>query len=342
MDIDGRTDECAAQSGNAVPIVSSPRLHVAFVCSFNRARSVMAAAIFADQLRERGLSDLVRVTSAGTAACPGDHADEQACAVLRERGCPEPVDHRAALLGDEHIGADLVVALGREHVGVLQVCGVEDDRLACVDVRNPIFGADFEQAFDAIDAAMPGLHEWLDGRLTEPGFGRLETAVGFRFWTGASGDVLRSPYLSHITWPTKWSHAECANPEHVPPAPGCECGWYADIEVADLIARARGFPRVARDVARLGVVDPPWSYLVVGKVQLFDVLPFRPPPTMVISPRAEYRARLGGIVELGLLDTDGGPEAVAFGQELSERYDVEVLDISDRGLLDDYAPGAGG
>jgi hypothetical protein len=29
---------------------------------------------------------------------------------------------------------------------------------------------------------------------------------------------------------------------------------------------------------------------------------------------------------------------MAFGQELSDRYDVEVLDISDRGLLDDFAP----
>jgi hypothetical protein len=75
---------------------------------------------------------------------------------------------------------------------------------------------------------------------------------------------------------------------------------------------------------------------------LHDVLPFRPPPSMKISPRAEYRARLGGIVELGLLDTDGGPEAVAFGQELSDRYDVEVLDISDRAQLDDFAPGIGG
>lgn len=297
----------------------------------------MAAAIFAEQLRERGLGDLVRVSSAGTAACVGDRADEQAFAVLDERGYPVPADHRAALVGAEHIGADLVIALGGEHVGMLQACGVDADRLRCVNVRNPIFGADFEDAFAAIEAAMPGLHEWLDGRLTAPGFGRLETAVGFRFWTGISGDVLRSPYQSHISWPTKWSTAACSNPAHVPPAPGCECGWYADIEVADVIARARGFPRVARDVSQLGIVDPPWSYLIVGKVVLLDVLPFKPPPTMKISPRAEYRARAGGIVELGLLDTDGGPEAVAFGQELSERYDVEVLDISDRGQLSDFA-----
>jgi len=302
----------------------------------------MAAALFAEQLRERGLADAVRVSSAGTLACVGDRADEQACSVLRERGYPVPADHRAALVGAEHLGADLVVALGREHVGVLQERGLDDDRLMYVDVRNPLFGADFEDAFAAIEAAMLELHEWLDERLTAPGFGRLESAVGFRFWTGISGDVLRSPYHSHISWPTKWSDAGCANPGHVPPAPGCECGWYADIEVADLITRARGFPRVSRDASRLGVVDPPWSYLVVGKVLLHDVLPFRPLPTMKISPRAEYRARAGGIVELGLLDTDGGPEAVAFGQELSDRYGVDVLDISDRAQLGEFAPGVGG
>ena len=164
--------------------------------------------------------DVVRVSSAGTLACVGDRADEQACSVLRERGYPVPEDHRAALVGAEHLGADLVVALGREHVEVLRESGVDDDRLRYVDVRNSLFGADFEDAFVAIEAAMPGLHEWLNGLLTAPGFGRLETAVGFRFWTGFPGDVLRSPYYSQISWPTKWSDAGCSNPEHVPPAPG--------------------------------------------------------------------------------------------------------------------------
>ncbi|BBZ47882.1 hypothetical protein MPRM_51630 [Mycobacterium parmense] len=303
----------------------------------------MAAAMFAEQLRERGLGDLVRVSSAGTVACVGDRADEQACSVLSQAGYPVPADHRAALVGAEHLAADLVVALGREHVEVLQASGVDDDRLGCVDVRNPIFGADFDDAFAAIEAAMPGLHDWLDGRLTAPGFGRLETAIGFRFWTGIAGDVLRSPYHSDISWPTKWTEARCRlDPGHAPPAPGCECGWYADISVEDLISRARGFPATSLLASQLGVVDPPWTYLVVGKVVLHDVLPFKPPPTMKISPRAEYRARAGGIVELGLLDTDGGPEATAFGQELSDRYDVEVLDISDRDELGEFATDIGG
>jgi hypothetical protein len=33
---------------------------------------------------------------------------------------------------------------------------------------------------------------------------------------------------------------------------------------------------------------------------------------------------------------------VAFGQELSDRYDVEVLDISDRGQLGDLPQAAAG
>ena len=101
----------------------------------------MAAVMFAEQLRERGLGDLVRVSSAGTIACVGDRADEQACSVLGERGYPEPADHRAALVGAEHLGADLVVAFGPEHVGVLQAHGVDDDRLRYVEVRNPCFGS---------------------------------------------------------------------------------------------------------------------------------------------------------------------------------------------------------
>ena len=39
-------------------------LHVSFVCTYNRARSVMAAAMFTHQLQQRGA--VVRVSSAGT------------------------------------------------------------------------------------------------------------------------------------------------------------------------------------------------------------------------------------------------------------------------------------
>jgi protein-tyrosine phosphatase len=39
------------------------------------------------------------------------------------------------------------------------------------DVEDPYYGvhADFEDVFAVIDAALPGLHAWVDERLTGPG-----------------------------------------------------------------------------------------------------------------------------------------------------------------------------
>ena len=41
-------------------------LHITFVCSGNICRSPMAEKMFAHQIAERGLADVVRVSSAGT------------------------------------------------------------------------------------------------------------------------------------------------------------------------------------------------------------------------------------------------------------------------------------
>ena len=70
-------------------------LHVTFVCSGNICRSPMAEKMFAHQIRERGLADVVRVSSGGTGGWhAGDGADSRACLVLRERGYP--TDHVAS------------------------------------------------------------------------------------------------------------------------------------------------------------------------------------------------------------------------------------------------------
>src|ERR1700739_4281370 len=111
------------------PWVSDPSpLHVTFVCTGNICRSPMAEKMFADQLRRRGLSDAVRVTSAGTGDWhAGSRADDRAARVLRAHGYP--TDHRAAQLAADHLAADLVVALGRNHVHMLRQLGVEDARI---------------------------------------------------------------------------------------------------------------------------------------------------------------------------------------------------------------------
>ncbi|MGB9227708.1 low molecular weight protein-tyrosine-phosphatase [Mycobacterium sp.] len=162
----------------------SEPLHVTFVCTGNICRSPMAEKMFADQLRRRGLGEAVRVTSAGTGDWHvGQGADVRAARVLHAHGYP--TKHRAAQLGADHMAADLVVALGRNHVRLLRQLGVDDGRIRMLrsfdprsgahvpDVEDPYSGShhDFEEAFTVIEAALPGLHDWVDQRLAQNGHG---------------------------------------------------------------------------------------------------------------------------------------------------------------------------
>jgi protein-tyrosine phosphatase len=161
--------------------VSDP-LHITFICSGNICRSPMAEKMFAHQIKERGLADAVRVSSAGTGGWhAGDPADQRASHVLREHGYP--TGHCAAQIDDEHLAADLVVALGRNHVRMLRELGVPptkirmlrsfDPRSAAnaLDVEDPYYGTqdDFEDVFAVIEASLPGLHDWVDEQLASRG-----------------------------------------------------------------------------------------------------------------------------------------------------------------------------
>ncbi|MEI7913872.1 MAG: low molecular weight protein-tyrosine-phosphatase [Mycobacteriaceae bacterium] len=158
--------------------MSDPVLHITFVCSGNICRSPMAEKMFAHQLAERGLSGVVRVSSAGTGDWhAGSGADDRAVRVLRERGYPG--GHRAAQVDDDHLAADLVIALGRNHFRILRQWGVDAERLRMLrsfdprsgahvpDVEDPYYGdhTDFEDTFTVIEAALPGLHAWVDDQL---------------------------------------------------------------------------------------------------------------------------------------------------------------------------------
>lgn len=162
--------------------MSDPRLHITFICTGNICRSVMAEKMFAHQISERGLHDAVRVTSAGTAGWHvGKRADERANRVLRGHGYP--TEHCAAQIGSDHLDADLVVALARNHVWLLHELGVDPKRIRmlrsfdprsgayALDVDDPYYGdnADFETVFATIEAALPGLHDWVDDRLAGNG-----------------------------------------------------------------------------------------------------------------------------------------------------------------------------
>jgi protein-tyrosine phosphatase len=161
--------------------VSEP-LHVTFVCSGNICRSPMAEKMFAHQIHGRGLANQVRVSSAGTGGWhAGDAADRRAKGVLRAHGYP--TEHTAAQLDDDHLSADLVVALGRNHVRLLTELGVDPDRIRmlrsfdprsgahALDVEDPYYGNEdeFEEVFTVIEASLPGLHSWVDEQLGAAG-----------------------------------------------------------------------------------------------------------------------------------------------------------------------------
>jgi protein-tyrosine phosphatase len=160
----------------------SEALHVTFVCTGNICRSPMAEKMFAHQLRQRGLADQVRVSSAGTGAWHvGCEVDQRAGRVLRAHGYP--TTHCAARLDEDHLGADLVIALGRNHARMLNEMGVPANRIRLLrsfdpragahapDVEDPYYGAhaDFEETFAVIEASLPGLHDWVDEQLADRG-----------------------------------------------------------------------------------------------------------------------------------------------------------------------------
>ena len=160
----------------------SEPLHVTFVCTGNICRSPMAEKMFAHQLSQRGLADQVRVSSAGTGAWHvGCEVDERAGRVLRAHGYP--TTHSAAQLDEHHLGADLMIALGRNHARMLNEMGVPANRIRLLrsfdpragahapDVEDPYYGAhgDFEETFAVIEASLPGLHDWVDEQLADRG-----------------------------------------------------------------------------------------------------------------------------------------------------------------------------
>jgi protein-tyrosine phosphatase len=155
-------------------------LHVTFICSGNICRSPMAEKMFAHQIDERGLAGVVKVSSAGTGGWhAGALADERAGHVLAEHGYPSA--HEAAQVDDGHLAADLVIAMGRNHVRILRDLGVPSERLRMLrsfdprsaahplDVEDPYYGThdDFEGVFTVIAASLPGLHDWVDARLAD-------------------------------------------------------------------------------------------------------------------------------------------------------------------------------
>ncbi|WP_308191573.1 low molecular weight protein-tyrosine-phosphatase [Gordonia liuliyuniae] len=162
-------------SDNAGASAAGRVLHICFVCSGNICRSPMAASIFTHAVEQAGLSDRVRVTSAGTGGWHvGDPADNRARTELLAHGYSDA--HVASGLTPDHLSADLLVAADRGHVAELERKRL-GDRVRLLrsfdpdadgeDVPDPYYGTpdDFELVREQVEAAIPGLLAWTDETL---------------------------------------------------------------------------------------------------------------------------------------------------------------------------------
>lgn len=152
------------------------KLRVSFVCTGNICRSPMAAQVFRSHLDAAGLGEVV-VTSAGTGGWHvGEPADSRAADVLRRNGYE--TDHAARQLDSEELSADLLVALDNDHLGSLRRSVPEPERVrllrsfdpaapAGADVPDPYYGGPdgFDEVLAMIEAAVPGMLEWVRARV---------------------------------------------------------------------------------------------------------------------------------------------------------------------------------
>jgi protein-tyrosine phosphatase len=137
----------------------------------------MAALVFGEHLRRAGLADEVRVTSAGIGPWHvGEPADPRAQRTLAHHDYP--TEHSAAQVSAEHLSADLLLAMDSGHEAALrdllehQRDDPERVRMfrsfdpaadGDLDVPDPYYGDGdgFVEVLEMIEAAMPGLLEWV-------------------------------------------------------------------------------------------------------------------------------------------------------------------------------------
>jgi protein-tyrosine phosphatase len=160
-----------------LPVTAARPYHISFVCSGNICRSPMAALVFGEQVRQAGLADRIRVTSAGIGPWHvGEPADERARRVLAERGYP--TEHVATQVSPDHLGADLLLAMDSGHETALRRLVGDQDRVRMfrsydptagddLDVPDPYYGGPdgFTDLLAMIEAVTPGLLASIRDRL---------------------------------------------------------------------------------------------------------------------------------------------------------------------------------
>lgn len=138
----------------------------------------MGQNIFRKALNDAGLGQLVLVTSAGTGAWhEGEPADNRARTELLANGYSDA--HVAAQLNPDDYNADLLVAMDRGHLRDLErkrlgsrvrlLRSFDPSAGSSDEVSDPYYGtsADFSVTREQIEAAVPGLLDWVYAELED-------------------------------------------------------------------------------------------------------------------------------------------------------------------------------
>ncbi|MER7011464.1 low molecular weight protein-tyrosine-phosphatase [Saccharopolyspora sp. NPDC000359] len=152
-------------------------MHISFICSGNICRSPMAALVFREELRRAGLDGQVEVSSAGTGPWHvGEPADPRTAKVLADHGYP--TEHVAAQVDDHHLDADLLLAMDAGHLRAVRRLADDPSKVRLMrsfdpaagegaEVPDPYYGgpSGFDDVLAMVEAAMPGLLDWVRERL---------------------------------------------------------------------------------------------------------------------------------------------------------------------------------
>lgn len=165
------------------------KISVLFVCMGNICRSPTAEGVFVRQVHEAGLSELVRIDSAGTHAYHVGHApDERMQRAALRRGYDLSTQRARKVEAQDFTRFDYVLAMDEDNLAILQQLRAQLDAASVRahlglmmdfadaqashprEVPDPYYGgeAGFERVLDMIEVAAEGLLESIRQRNTLP------------------------------------------------------------------------------------------------------------------------------------------------------------------------------
>jgi len=154
---------------------SAGTVSVLFVCMGNICRSPTAEGVFVHKVREAGLSERIRIDSAGTHAYHiGNPPDERTQRSALRRGYDLSTQRARKVEAQDFTRFDYVLAMDEDNLAILKALHAQagevqthlglfmdfaaDAGFAC-EVPDPYYGgeAGFERVLDMIEAAAEGL-----------------------------------------------------------------------------------------------------------------------------------------------------------------------------------------